>query len=109
MPTIGGMWISWWVSAGPSGPGWGGCMSVDVYINIVYIVPTIGGWYVGNSLPQYCINRVNNWGNVDKLVGTGNGFLIHFVNCSNRSLHLCICILYYIAVAHDQVYIIVSS
>ena len=22
---------------------WGGCMSVDVYINIVYIVPTLGG------------------------------------------------------------------
>ena len=43
MPTIGGMWISWWVSVGPSGPGQGGCMSVDVYINIVHIVPTLGG------------------------------------------------------------------
>ena len=30
--------------------GIAGCMSVDVHINIVYILPTIGGWYVGKSL-----------------------------------------------------------
>ena len=46
MSTIGGISISCWVSLGPSGPGWGGCMPVGVYIGIVYIVPTIGGLYV---------------------------------------------------------------
>ena len=34
--------VSWCVSFSSRGPGWGGCISVDVCINIVYIVPTIG-------------------------------------------------------------------
>ena len=37
-----GICISCWVSVGPLGPG-GVCMSVAVYINIVYIMPTIRG------------------------------------------------------------------
>ena len=84
-------------------------MSVDVYINIVYIVPTIGGVICKLLFSLVLSISCHQLGDMDKLVGTGNGFLIHFVNCSNRSLHLCICILYYIAIAHDQVYIIVSS
>ena len=45
-----GVYVSCWVSLGPLGPGLGGCMSVSVYIGIVYIVPTIGGLYVSSSL-----------------------------------------------------------
>ena len=44
MPTIGGISISCWVFLGPLGQGYGGCMSVGVFIRIVYIMPTIGGY-----------------------------------------------------------------
>ena len=62
LPTIRGVCRNWWVSVGPSGPGWemfvsriyvlvlyiscqqlGGYMSIGEYINIGYILPTIGG------------------------------------------------------------------
>ena len=39
-----------------------GCMSVGVYIDIVNIVPTIGGLYFSCSLHQYCMYNANNWG-----------------------------------------------
>ena len=36
---------------GPFGPWVGDCVSVDVYIDIVYIVPTIGGMKIRPSTP----------------------------------------------------------
>ena len=51
-----GICISCWVSVGPSGPG-GVCMSVAVYINIVYIMPTIRGCIsVGVYIGLYTLN-----------------------------------------------------
>ena len=52
----------------------GGCVSVGVYIGIVYIVPKIGGLYVSCSLHQYCMYNANNWGDKYKLLGVFRPF-----------------------------------
>ena len=49
-------------------------MSVGVYIDIVYIMPTTGGMYIGWSLHWYCIYHANNWGHMCNLLGVFGSF-----------------------------------